>query len=142
MSLSKDNVSVNPAGVEMLIVDDSKYIQHCLSEILLEIEGIKSIEFAESPQGAQKSVEAHDFDVMVIDIHLSQGTGFDVLKMLKDRGVDCLLIVLTNYPATAYRDKALELGADFFFDKFHEFDKVVEVVRHYIQTHSLYGNNN
>ncbi len=39
------------------------------------------------------------------------------------------LIVLTNYPYIAYRRRCISLGADHFFDKSTQFDRVLQVLR-------------
>jgi DNA-binding NarL/FixJ family response regulator len=46
----------------------------------------------------------------------------------KDRPVP-LVIMLTNFAHEQYRQKCLQLGADYFFDKSTEFDRVTEVLR-------------
>jgi DNA-binding NarL/FixJ family response regulator len=37
--------------------------------------------------------------------------------------------MLTNFAHDQYRKKCLQLGADYFFDKTTEFDRVIEVLR-------------
>jgi hypothetical protein len=37
--------------------------------------------------------------------------------------------MLTNYPYPQYRKKCKDAGADFFFDKSTEFDKITEVLK-------------
>jgi DNA-binding NarL/FixJ family response regulator len=38
------------------------------------------------------------------------------------------VIVLTNYAIPQYRDRSLALGADYFFDKSREYDRVRNVL--------------
>ncbi|MCK7481263.1 MAG: hypothetical protein M0C28_31790 [Candidatus Moduliflexus flocculans] len=40
------------------------------------------------------------------------------------RNAAAVVIVLTNYPLPQYRDRCLEAGADFFFDKSVQFEDV------------------
>jgi DNA-binding NarL/FixJ family response regulator len=40
-----------------------------------------------------------------------------------------MVIMLTNYPYPQYRKKCADAGADFFFDKSTEFDKIAEVFK-------------
>jgi len=55
-----------------------------------------------------------------------------VLQEIKRDKPSCKVIVLTNYPYREYRKKCMELGADFFFDKATEFDKIPEVLERLI----------
>ena len=61
-------------------------------------------------------------DVLILDMAMPGGNGFDVLQAVKQRPSAPLVIVLTNYPA--YRQRCLDAGADYFFDKSAEFDQL------------------
>jgi DNA-binding NarL/FixJ family response regulator len=60
--------------------------------------------------------------VVVLDIHLAEGNGFDVLRGLRAAQFLPEIHVLTNYPLDGYRRSAERLGARGFFDKSSEFD--------------------
>ncbi len=51
------------------------------------------------------------------------------MKNIRSRNIPSKVIVLTNYAQEQYRKKCFEEGADFFFDKSIEFDKIVEVIQ-------------
>ena len=72
-------------------------------------------------------------DVVLLDIHLFNGNGIDVLQRLKKEKPAPAVIILTNYPYPQYRQKCLEAGADFFFVKSTEFDQVVPALKQLIQ---------
>ena len=72
-------------------------------------------------------------DVVLLDIHLFNGNGIDVLQRLKKENPAPAVIILTNYPYPQYRQKCLEAGADFFFVKSTEFDQVVPALKQLIQ---------
>ena len=63
-------------------------------------------------------------DAAVVDLQLRQGSGFGVLRALRQLSPQPLTIVLTNSSMRAVRDRCLALGAHFFFDKSNEFDRV------------------
>jgi Response regulator containing a CheY-like receiver domain and an HTH DNA-binding domain len=77
--------------------------------------------------------------VVLLDIHLLNGNGIDVLQRLKKEKPAPAVIILTNYPYPQYRQKCLEAGADFFFVKSTEFDQVVPALRKLIQQASGVG---
>ena len=78
---------------------------------------------------AQTGLEAIDGvaelmpDVLILDMAMPGGGGFNALQVGKQRPSAPLVIVLTNYPA--YRQRSLEAGADYFFDKSAEFDQLL-----------------
>jgi two-component system response regulator DevR len=61
--------------------------------------------------------------VLILDMTLSAGNGYDVLQAVKQQPSAPLIIVLTNHPA--YRQRSLDAGADYFFDKSAEFDRLL-----------------
>ena len=62
-------------------------------------------------------------DVLILDMAMPGGNGYNVLQAIKQRQSAPLIIVLTNHPA--YRQKSLAAGADYFFDKSAEFDQLL-----------------
>jgi DNA-binding NarL/FixJ family response regulator len=64
---------------------------------------------------------------------MNGGRGIEVLKYIKKIEPVTLVIILTNYPYPQYLKKCMDLGADFFFDKSTEFEKVTEVCEQLIQ---------
>jgi len=60
------------------------------------------------------------------------GGGIEVLEEINKKNLPVKKIVISNYPYFQYKKKCLELGADYFFDKSTEFEKVKEVISNLI----------
>ncbi len=67
-------------------------------------------------------------DLVILDIQLSDGTGFDVLRAVRAQAPDIDIFLFSNFAAYPYRQLAERLGAKGFFDKSKEFDRMREVV--------------
>ena len=67
-------------------------------------------------------------DIVILDIRLKGGSGIDLLQVIKNEFPGILVIMLTNYPYPQYQRRCLELGADYFFDKSREFEKIIDVL--------------
>ena len=65
-------------------------------------------------------------------------SGVEVLKMVKKRNSSIIIILLTNYPLEQYKEKCLEYGADYFFDKSEEYPKVTEVLHNLAENSRWY----
>jgi DNA-binding NarL/FixJ family response regulator len=84
---------------------------------------------ADSERGAVAALASGNWDAVILDLQLKQGTGLGVLKALGPvRPAGAKVIVLTNYAIPQYRDRSLALGADYFFDKSREYDRVRNVL--------------
>lgn len=69
-------------------------------------------------------------DVVVLDLQLEQGSGFDALEKMRTENPTIPVVVLTNYATPQYRERCLQLGARAFFDKSFEFDRAATAVGH------------
>lgn len=68
-------------------------------------------------------------DVVLLDIALQHGTGFDVLKALPPTSARRpVILILSNFVSQRYRDEARRLGADGFFDKSREIVALLKVL--------------
>ncbi len=67
-------------------------------------------------------------DVVVLDIRLAQGSGFDVLRALRERTPEIDVYMLSNFATEPYRRLAQRLGATEFFDKSTQFQAVREAL--------------
>ena len=112
----------------VFIADDSSEIRKRITAMLSDLENIEMIGEAENVQDAINSIHEFNPDVVILDIRMPGGSGIDVLKKIEKRKGAPIVIILTNYPHSQYRKKCMDAGADFFFDKSEEFEKIVEVV--------------
>lgn len=117
--------SSSPGVLTLLLVEDSRVLAERLREALLSVPGVQLAGSADSEADAVSLLQRHAIDVIVLDLHLRQGTGFGVLRAipsgLQPRPV---VIVLTNYDLAEYRRAAAALGARHFLDKMRDFERL------------------
>ncbi len=115
--------------VKVFIADDSAALRERLVAILDEVEAVEIIGEAQNVPEAIDLIEKVKPQVVILDIRMPGGSGIDVLHRIKHYTPSPVVIMLTNYPYPQYRKKCLEAGADFFFDKSNEFQKIPEVFK-------------
>lgn len=111
-------------NIKVFIADDSIVLRERVLEMLGDIPGVEILGCAEDGLHAINSIRQLKPDAVVLDIQMPRGTGLDVLKNIKHGGRGPTVVVLTNFPYPQYRKRAMEYGADFFFDKTTEFEKL------------------
>ncbi len=126
--------------MKVLIVDDSILLRERLTAMISELPEIEIIGQAENAQNAINSIRILKPDVTILDIRMPGGNGFEVLENIKKDKWHPLMIVLTSYPYPQYKKKCLDSGADFFFDKSSEFQKVIEVLKKFIKESDVQNN--
>jgi two-component system, NarL family, response regulator DevR len=112
----------------VFIVEDSISIRERLAALLTEIEGVSVVGEADSPSAAVDGILRMRPDSVVLDIHLVNGSGIEVLREVHPRIPGIVFIVLTSHPDPQYRRICMQAGASYFLDKNTEFAKVGEVI--------------
>jgi two-component system response regulator DevR len=120
--------------VKVFIVDDSAFVRARLITMLCSFEEIEVIGQTEDALIASESIRKLKPDVVILDVRLKGGSGIDVLQSIKEDKLAPITIMLTNYPHPQYRERVRSAGADFFFDKSSEFEKIIDVVKQLTQS--------
>jgi two-component system OmpR family response regulator len=112
-------------NLSVLLVEDSRVLAERLRESLLSVPGVQLADTVDSEAEAVAALRNHSIDVLLLDLHLRQGTGFGVLRaMSPDQAKRVVVIVLTNYDLAEYRRAAAALGARHFLDKLRDIDRL------------------
>ena len=119
-------------NLSVLLVEDSRVLAERLRETLLSVPGVQLAGTVESEADAVDALQRQPVDVVVLDLHLRQGTGFGVLRAIPPKSKHIVAIVLTNYDLAEYRRAAAALGAQHFLDKLRDFDRLAPLLQQII----------
>ena len=118
-----------PKPLQVYIVEDSPIIQRLLAAAAMAA-GAKVIGCSADAETAIADVFALEPDLILIDISLASGSGFDVLRAVQEHSLvpGAIKVVLTNYANAEYQNLSLRLGADRFFDKSSETSQALALI--------------
>jgi len=104
--------------LQVYLVEDSSILQHRFASSI-ETSGAELVGCSASAQKAASDLSVLQPDLILIDISLHCGNGFDVLRALQERRLlrGAIKVVLTNHANVEYRNLSYRLGANHFFDK-------------------------
>jgi DNA-binding NarL/FixJ family response regulator len=110
------------------IVEDNATIRENLVDTLEELASVRSLGWAETENEAKAWIVSHrgQWDLVIVDLFLKQGSGLGVLEACQDRGREQRVLVLSNYATPDMRKRCALLGADAVFDKSNEIDALVD----------------
>lgn len=110
------------------LVEDSAPVRERLTALLDAIPGAHVVGHAETAGEAVSGILAMRPDVVLCDLNLRQGTGFEVLRGLRERAPEISCYMLSNFATGPYRRLAAELGARDFFDKSTEIERMRDLI--------------
>jgi DNA-binding NarL/FixJ family response regulator len=125
--------------LKVFVADDSAFIRERLPDMLSELSGVEVVGQAEDGTGALASIRELNPDVVILDIRMPEMNGIDVLKELQNDKLRPIVMVMTNYPYAQYREKCRALGANYFFDKSKDFDRLFLALQQLNRKHREVG---
>jgi DNA-binding NarL/FixJ family response regulator len=114
--------------LRVLLVEDSPVICGLITGIINDVPGVSVAASVESERDAIEAVGRLEVDVVILDLQLRKGTGFGVLRAVRDMPKKPIIVVLTNFALKSYRDTALALGARDFLDKSRDYDRLPAIL--------------
>ena len=111
----------------VLVVEDERKVSAALQEGL-ESEGY-SVVVAPTGEEAFFRVSTERFDVVLLDLTLPGRDGLEILRALRQRGVDTRVLVLTARDTLEDRVKGLDSGADDYLVKPFAFAELIARIR-------------
>lgn len=110
-------------------MDDAAVVRKLIVTMLIESIHAARIIQAEDPNSAIELFAQHKPQIAILDIQVpGDRNGIDVLKTFKTLMPFVAVIMLTNHATARYRLACARAGADFFFDKSTEFEKLNSAV--------------
>ncbi|MCK4532609.1 response regulator [bacterium] len=113
--------------INILIVDDDKRSSEILGTIL-EDEGYK-IMCVETIARAKEEAAENIYHLALIDIKLSDGSGWELLKEIKRINQETKVIILSGVVTIKNSDKAINEGVFAFVQKPFDVDGLKEIIR-------------
>jgi DNA-binding response OmpR family regulator len=104
--------------MKILIIEDEIELQESIQKYL-EYQGFVCESVNDFVKGANK-VQQYEYDCVVVDINLPNGSGLDIVKMLKEIESKSGIIIISARNALEDKLAGLELGSDDYLTKpFH-----------------------
>jgi two-component system, OmpR family, response regulator len=116
------------ASCAVFLVEDNEKIRENLIPALTDLGASTVMAVAQSESEAIAWLAEHKgrWDLAVVDLYLTEGSGLGVVEWCKGREPRQRVVVLTNYATDHIREACLSAGADAVFDKSTELEEFFE----------------
>ncbi|MBW9170561.1 response regulator [Clostridium estertheticum] len=113
---------------KVLVIDDTKNIRMLLTTCL-ELKGYKVLT-ADSGKSAIDILkeEKQSIDIIFLDIRMPEMSGTEVLKIIRDMGFNCPVIIMTAFATVKNAVDCTKLGAAAYLQKPFSPDRVTSVL--------------
>ena len=101
--------------MKLLLVEDSLQLNKALSTILKRNTFV--VDSAYDGEEALLFIEQYTYDVIILDVMMPKLNGFEVLKVIREKGIDTPVIMLTAKSTVEDKINGLDLGADDYLAK-------------------------
>jgi len=86
------------------------------------------VETVASGNEAVAILQKQDFDLVLLDLRMPEGDGFEVLRYLQSRGSHPPVIVLTGVDDVSIASECVKLGAADYLTKPYNFHELIDSV--------------
>ena len=131
--------SVTPLRV--LLIEDSAVLADRLADLVRRMPDVELIGVAAGESEAVKCIAELRPQVLILDLHLREGSGFGVLHSLYGKRDHPKVIILTNYDVTAYRSAAESLGVAAYLDKARDYGRLRSLLHAYARENAHAGDS-
>jgi len=120
----------NAAAVKRIfVVDDHPMIREGLAAQIANEPNLEICGEAEDVVEAVARIPEANPDLAIIDISLKSGNGIDLVKRLKAKKPDLVILVWSMYPENLYAERALRAGARGYVNKGQSASQIMEAIR-------------
>lgn len=113
--------------MRVLVVEDDRVIGDGISQAL-DMEDY-AVDWVEDVESAETALSTNDYELLVLDIGLPDGSGLDVLKKMRGQKNDMPVLILTAYDDTSFKVKGLDAGADDYLIKPFKLEELLARLR-------------
>jgi len=124
---------------KLLVIDDELDIREGL-QTLLELEGY-SVDLAQNGTEGLQKLDSHGYDLVLLDLMMPDISGMDVLSEVRKKDRDTPIFMITAYGSVEAAVHALKLGANDYFSKPWDNEKLVIEIDRMIARHRLESEN-
>ena len=113
--------------MRILIVEDERMINDIIARTLRKEN--YSVDSCFDGQEALDYIFSAEYDVLILDIMLPKLDGFEVLKRIRNKGIQTPVLFLTARESVQDRVKGLDYGADDYLIKPFDFEELLARIR-------------
>lgn len=101
--------------MNILVIEDDPSVRTLVKAVLEKNE--HEVDIAETAQKGESRASENSYDIIILDLGLPDGNGFDIAKKMREDDITTPILVLSAEQETDVKIKCLRVGADDYITK-------------------------
>lgn len=101
--------------MNVLVIEDDPSVRTLVKAVLEKNE--YKVDIAETAESGEEHAVENPYDIIILDLGLPDGDGFDLAKAMRDQDITTPILVLSAEQETDVKIKCLRVGADDYLTK-------------------------
>jgi two-component system response regulator DesR len=115
--------------IRVLLAEDQAMVRGALSALLKLESDLDVIGTAANGEEAWALITRDTPDVLVTDIEMPKLSGLELAQRIRDRGIECKVVILTTFARPGFLRRALDAGVGGYLLKDAPADQLAEALR-------------
>ena len=126
--------------MKILLIDDHKLIKIGIKVLLEDDEKISVIDDCASKTEFLEKIKDNIYNLFICDISLPDGSGYDILEIIKGKDLDAKVIILSMHEDKSYIKKAFKMGASGYVTKSTAHEEILKAIDVVMEKNEIYLN--
>ncbi len=113
----------------ILVVDDHPIVRQGIALLINQESDLEVVREAGSAEEAMKALAEAPTDVAIVDLSLGGGSGLDLIKSMRLRYPDILVLVMSMHDENLYAERVLRAGAKGYIMKQEGTERILTAIR-------------
>jgi DNA-binding NarL/FixJ family response regulator len=96
---------------QVLVVDDHPIVRHGVVQLINQTHGLEVAAQAGTAAEALEIAQKGKLDLAVVDVSLQGVSGLELVKQIRERGIEMPILVMSMHDESFYAERALRAGA-------------------------------
>lgn len=112
---------------EIVIIENSSTLGKKLTTVVNSLENINVSFLKADPINCCEFINGHKPNILILGINIATKECLEQLRKTKNSNPEIQIIVLSDNPYDQLKKVCMHAGADYFLDKSHDLNKVIEI---------------
>ena len=125
--------------MRLLIAEDQSMLRDAMATLLLIEDSIDEVLQAKNGKEAIDILVSSSVDVAILDIEMPEATGLDVLEIIRNKNINCKVIIVTTFKRAGYFERAIKNNVDAYVLKDRSIDELMKTINNVLAGNKEYS---